>query len=332
MNKRERIQATLKGEAVDRPAVSFWRHFYKEETSAAGLAAAMLDFQEKYDWDFMKVNPRAEYHAEAWGNKYAYSGDDFTKHALKEGRIKNENDWKELAILPPDQGVLGEHLKALRLIADGLDSDVPFVMTIFTPLSIASRLVNGADRLMQWIVAAPDALHQGLEAITKTFANFSTACLAAGASGIFFATTDCARSDLLSPRQYDVFGRKYDLMILDAVRDAEFNILHVCKRNNLLYHLLDYPVHAVNWDATDQTNPGIGDIVGRTEKTIIGGVNHAEHLLANTPEMILNDARKAHHETGGKKWILGGGCTFSPLVKESNLMALRHAFAKSIDS
>ena len=57
MDKRARIEATLQGEVVDRPAVSFWRHFYKEETSAKGLADAMLGFQKKYDWDFMKVNP-----------------------------------------------------------------------------------------------------------------------------------------------------------------------------------------------------------------------------------------------------------------------------------
>ncbi len=79
MNKRERIMATLKGEDVDRPPVSFWRHFYKEETTHEGLAEAMLGFQGKYDWDFMKVNPRAEYHVEDWGNRYEYSGDDFIK-------------------------------------------------------------------------------------------------------------------------------------------------------------------------------------------------------------------------------------------------------------
>jgi uroporphyrinogen decarboxylase len=326
MNKRERIKATLAGAPVDRPAVSFWRHIYREETSAESLAAAMLGFQKKYDWDFMKVNPRAEYHAEAWGNLYAYSDNDYKKHEFKEACIEDKDDWTKLAILPPHQGVLGEHLEALRVIADDIDSDVIFVMTVFTPLSIALRLVNDAGKLVQWINEAPSQLHHGLEVIAETFANFSRACLDAGAGGVFFATTDCASSDLLSPEQYDVFGRTYDLMVLDAVSDAEFNILHVCKSNNLLHHLLDYPVHAVNWDATDQTNPTLRDIAKRTDKTIIGGVNHTKHLLAGSPKMILSDAHDACNETGGKKWMLGGGCTFSPQVSESNLMALRYAF------
>ena len=326
MNKRDRIKATLQGEAVDRPAVSFWRHFYKEETSAKGLADAMLGFQKKYDWDFMKVNPRAEYHAEVWGNTYIYSGNDYIKPTFKEGCIRDADDWKNLAILPPDQGVLGEHLAALKLIAKGLDKDVIFVMTIFTPLSIALRLVNGADTLIQYIREAPDALHQGLEAITKTFADFARACLDTGAGGIFFATTDCARKDFLSHEQYNAFGRKYDLTVLDAVKDADLNILHVCKSNNMLDYLMDYPVHAVNWDSTDETNLTIGEISMRTDKTVIGGVDHTTHLLASHPKMIIKDARNAYNNTGGKKWILGGGCTFSPQVSESNLMALRYVF------
>ena len=52
---------------MDRPPVSMWRHFYAEETAADTLAEAMLGFQREYDWDFMKVNPRASYHAEDWG-------------------------------------------------------------------------------------------------------------------------------------------------------------------------------------------------------------------------------------------------------------------------
>jgi uroporphyrinogen decarboxylase len=147
-----------------------------------------------------------------------------------------------------------------------------------------------------------------------------------GAGGIFFATTDCARKDFLSHEQYEAFGRKYDLAVLNAVQDADFNILHVCKSNNLLNHLLDYPVHAVNWDATDATNPTIAEIFTRTDKTLIGGVNHTTHLLAGHSETIIKDARDAYQETGGRKWILGGGCTFSPRVSESNLMALRYVF------
>src|SRR5579884_331006 len=67
MNKRERVDAALRGAAVDRAPISFWGHDYIKEWTAEGLAEAMLANYRTYDWDYMKVNPRASYHVEDWG-------------------------------------------------------------------------------------------------------------------------------------------------------------------------------------------------------------------------------------------------------------------------
>lgn len=67
MTRWERLRAALKGQDVDRVPVSMWRHFFAKETSAESLAEAMIGFQSRFDWDFMKVNPRASYHVEDWG-------------------------------------------------------------------------------------------------------------------------------------------------------------------------------------------------------------------------------------------------------------------------
>ena len=57
MSHRERVMAALRDEEVDRPPVSMWRHFFDDEVTAEGMAQAMLAFQQRFDWDFMKVNP-----------------------------------------------------------------------------------------------------------------------------------------------------------------------------------------------------------------------------------------------------------------------------------
>ena len=107
MDHRERVLATLRGEEVDRPPISMWRHFFPQETSSEGLAEAMLGFQRRYDWDFMKVNPRASYHAEDFGLR----------------PVLEPDDWLKLEVLDPEQGVLGEHLQALDAISLGLNGD-----------------------------------------------------------------------------------------------------------------------------------------------------------------------------------------------------------------
>jgi uroporphyrinogen decarboxylase len=64
VNKIERVQAALRGEAVDRVPVSFWGHTFDREDSASALAQSTLAFNHTYDWDFIKVQARASYHGE----------------------------------------------------------------------------------------------------------------------------------------------------------------------------------------------------------------------------------------------------------------------------
>ena len=102
----------------------------------------MLDFQRTYDWDFMKVNPRACYHVEPWGCRFRYSGQAHIEPKLIEVAIKTPDDWRRIKPLAPTIGAFGEQLQALRLIKEGLGGEVPFVETIFTPLSVAGRLIG----------------------------------------------------------------------------------------------------------------------------------------------------------------------------------------------
>src|SRR5256712_13809919 len=71
MTKPERVLAALHGDAVDHVPVSAWWHDFAREWSAADLAETTLEAYRKYDWDFIKVNPRASYFGEAFGANYA---------------------------------------------------------------------------------------------------------------------------------------------------------------------------------------------------------------------------------------------------------------------
>src|SRR5687767_8456639 len=70
MTKTERVYAALQGEEVDRVPVSAWWHDFAREWSAEDLAETTLGQYRQYDWDFIKVNPRASYFGEAFGAKY----------------------------------------------------------------------------------------------------------------------------------------------------------------------------------------------------------------------------------------------------------------------
>lgn len=293
-----------------------------------GLVDAMLGFQRQYDWDFMKVNPRAYYHVEDWGVRTKLSQDDIVEPELADWPIRKSADLASVRPLEINKGVLGQHLKALSMIAEGLGGKVPFMMTVFTPLTIAGRLAGSEGAMMEHIQENPDLVHQALEAITDTFARFAREALSIGASGIFFATTTWGTYDRMTDEEYAEFGRPYDIRVLEAVQDAEFNVLHVCKSHNMLASLADYPVAAFNWDAQDDTNANLDQGCKITGKAVIGGMAHKTRLADGSPDIVKRDVDAISQMMGGTGWMLGPGCTVAPYAPQVNLEALRSAFER----
>jgi uroporphyrinogen decarboxylase len=223
-------------------------------------------------------------------------------------------------------GALGEHLGALDHIAKELGGELPLLMTVFTPLSVAAQLAGSSQALQGFIAEHPASVHHALEAITQTFAEFAAECLKAGADGLFFATNGWATYDGLTDEEYAEFGRPYDLRLLEAVPDAEFHVLHVCGSNNMLSDLADYPVAAFNWDTQDDTNIWLLEGLKTTGRTVIGGVPQRGVLLEGSPEEVAEEARWTLSAMAGTRWMLGPGCTISPESPEANIRALRDSY------
>ena len=228
--------------------------------------------------------------------------------------------------LDPRKGVLGEHLHALQLIAQGLKGEVPFVMTVFTPLAIAARLVESDEAMVQHLHENPKEVLGALEIITQTFCSFVTECLSVGADGIFFATTHWASHNLLTDKEYQEFGRPYDLRVLDVAKDATFNILHVCQSQNMLRTLADYPVHALNWDTRDNTNPSLQEARTFTTLPLVGGVGR-QTLLNGQPGDVVAEVRDALAQTEGRGLLLSPGCSISTRCPQANIHSLHEALS-----
>lgn len=321
MNQRERVHAALRGDDVDRPPYGFWGHDFVREWSAEGLAAAMVESVRAYDYDYLKVNPRATYFDEAWGGRHRPSGDPNVHPDNLAWPLHEAPDLAKVAPADPRAGAFGEQLEALRLIGRELAGEVPFVQTVFSPLSVVGRMANGREPVQRWMREAPDALHRALAAVTETLSAYARACLDAGADGIFYATTEWATTDVLTEQQYDTFGRAYDLRVLKAVEGAPFNVLHVCRPNNMLARLLDYPVAAFNWAMHAPGNLSLEDVAAKTDRALIGGVDERHALLQGAPDDVRAQVREAMRQTGGRRFLLGPGCSIDPRTPPDNLRA-----------
>jgi uroporphyrinogen decarboxylase len=325
-NHRERLELILAGEKPDRFAASFWRHYFHLENNAVGTAEAMLGFQREFDWDFMKINPRADYHVQDWGLKLEYSRSELEKHKKLSFPIQTPEDWRKIEPLPCTAPTLAEHLKVVSLIRRGAGKELPLLMTVFTPLSLAGRMVPSHQMLIDHLHTAPDLVKSALRAITETYVKYASELRNAGADGLFYATTHWASEDKLSWDEYTTVGVPYDQAVIEATGDDAMNLLHVCAGNNYLKQLavLDYRSVMYNWDSSDPTNLPIDLAFEHLPgKTVVGGVDDKGWLMHSTPKEIAFkiDEMKATHDAS--RLILGPDCAIAPETPVENLKAIR---------
>ena len=325
---RERLQMIIAGERPDRFTASFWRHFFHREHYAEGTAEAMLSFQKEFDWDFMKINPRADYHVEGWGLTQVWSHNEYRKHLKSNFPVAAARDWLKVNPLPISAPVLAEHLKVVSMIRRKSDRELPILMTVFTPLAIAGRMVEERETLVDHLRKAPDLVETGLRAITDTFKHFVAELRNAGADGLFFATTQWASSDTITWDEYQRFGLPYDLEIIKAAEGDALNILHVCNSNNYLGRLaeLDYDSRLINWDASDPTNLPLDKAAAiMRDKILVGGVDHNGWLLHSEPDEIRYKIDELKEKYEPNRLVIGPGCSIPPEVPFANLHAIRES-------
>ena len=186
MTHWERIEAALKGDAVDRPPVSLWRHWPGEDDTAEGLAAATVRWQGAYDFDLVKFMPTGTFSVEDWGAVTTYTHNLVGTRTITAHGLTAEKDWPRLEALDVTKGSLGRQNEALRLTAEALADSVPILQTVFSPLTTARKLAG--DRVFTHMRRHPDILKEGLKIIAETTARFALAALACGACGVFLAS------------------------------------------------------------------------------------------------------------------------------------------------
>ncbi len=320
MTKKERIRAALAGQEVDRVPAAFWGHDFLREWSPETLAAYTVERYRRYDDDLIKLNPRATYYYEAWGNRYDRPDTQRQPRMLSHA-VRSAAELAALPEVDPRSGPFGEQLEALRLVVREVGAEVDVLQTVFNPISVAGRLMGpDLNALKAAAREDPAAVHTGLATIARVLARYAAACIETGAAGIFFATVDWGTADAAGEDFYREFGRPYDLQVLHAARGAPVNVLHVCRSHNLLRLLTDYPVAVFNWDVHGEGNPSLAEGLRLTGRAVMGGIDQRAIATA-PPEAVAAQARDALRQTGGRHFILTGGCAVPPETPEANLRA-----------
>lgn len=334
MNRRERVEAAILGRPVDHVPVSIWCHFSEHDQDPVRLAEITADTAVKYDYDFVKMMPFGLYSVADLGAEISCFGKRGMPPLVKRAGISEPSDYAKIERLDVTEGVYGLQLEFTERLARLLPPDMPYIQTIFSPLTTLHKLAG--DRVLRDMKTHTGKVRQALEVITEITLDFVEENIRRGVSGFFFATQE-ARKTMLSLEDFRTFAEPYDLAVQDSyARRTWFNVVHL--------HSLDvyfeevaakYSSNVLNWH-DQHTFPSLGEARGITGKALLAGIAAAETVvdgkkvrdditLTGTPETITAAVRKAIASVDGKGLLIGPGCVVDQYAKEENLMAVRRA-------
>jgi uroporphyrinogen decarboxylase len=325
MNHRERLTHCLSGSNIDRPPVALWRHFPVEDQDPFLLAKAIVNFQQTYDFDLVKITPASSFCLLDWGVHDEWRGNPEGSREIVDFPIKQPEDWLKLKPLNSQDNHLSAQLECIRQIRSELPKTTPTIQTVFNPLSQAKNLV-GKNNLPLHIRLYPDEVKYALQVITETTINFLKSLSALNLDGVFYAVQH-AQAGLLSKAEFREFSRTYDLAILEYFNNYWLNLLHIHGENIYFTDLADYPCQVFNWH-DQQTPPSLEVAKAAFPGVVCGGLRQWETLVNGTPEMVHSEAVAAIKSTDAKRFILGTGCVLPITAPHSNIMAVRESVVK----
>jgi uroporphyrinogen decarboxylase len=325
MTHWERLKAAMAGQAVDRVPVSLWRHFPVIDIDPVKLAEATIRWQRSYDFDMLKYTPDGTFGVEDWGAVSAYlDSQGGFRQVVKPGLTAAEA-WPRLPRLSPKEGRLGREIQAITQVADAFRGEVPMLITLFNPMTLAFKLAG--DRIFADMRRRPDLFEAGLATIAQTTIDFARAGLRAGAHGVFFST-QVASYRMLSEDEHRTFGVRYDRMVLDALAgESQFTMLHLHGNDLMFDQLLDYPANMVNWHDR-HSELDLTGAKARFAGLLAGGLDHEGTLMKGPVEAIKAEVRDAIEQTGGRRLMISPGCVGQVPTPDSHYRAVMDAVAE----
>lgn len=316
ISHRQRIETLLSGSEVDQTPVAFWRHFPVDDQDPERLAAATIHFQDTFGMDIIKVSPSSSFCLKDWGIQDEWIGNTEGTRDYKPSHIKTSSDIRDLPILDPRKGFLGNQLKTLSKLSEYYYPHTPLIQTVFSPLAQLKNLL-GKDYLITAIRNDPKSVKVGLETITKSINRFLQACAKLNIDGIFFAVQH-ASSDLLSKEEFIEFGKSFDEKLFQNFQDFWVNILHIHGKNIYFDFVSDYPLDIINWHDRD-TYPNLKTAANLTSKIFCGGLNRISTMVRGNENVIKREIDDAVAQTAKMNLILGTGCVLPIITPYGNI-------------
>jgi MtaA/CmuA family methyltransferase len=348
MTPKERIQATIRGQSYDRPAVTpifmswaagfigrTYRDYYLDGDV---LAEAQLAVMKAFNLDQVSAISDPWREASAYGMEF-----DYPEHGVGRPRsvlIRSPQDVarvRPFAIEEADRPA--QRIESVRKMAKAVGRTHSVLGWVEGPLAVYADL-RGVESMFLDLIDNPQMYLTAAEIIIDNQIRFARAQVAAGADMV--GVGDSVAS-LISPPMYQRFVLPFEKRLFDAIHEAGAAVkLHVCGDiSNSIHFMAETGCDIIDADwmvALDKARAAV-DAAYRVEGvppsnrgqdardtaagqgiTLAGNFDPSAVLLQGTPQEVADAARK-NIEMGGRRFILQPGCEVPPGTPEPNIRA-----------
>jgi len=316
MDKFDLIKKVFKAEPTEKVPYAVWKHFPEFDKTSEGLFKAQMDFQNKFDSDIMKISISGRAFASDFGAEIGgYDSISGSRVGLKYP-IETIEDWWNIKEIDINKGEFGKQITAMKLIHREVEGKIPTMMTVFSPLMVASEIdQNVVSNYRQ----DPQLVGEQFKTIISAMTEFTSASLDAGADGIFLATQHF-NNRLTDKERMELEFKPMESLINKTIKKQNFAVLHLHGDNPDYKFASKLPIDAINWH-DQQTSPSLSEARKIFKGGLLGGLNAESWKGITNPNDISPLITSAYKSFEGSGLMIAPGCVFPQFVNDSLIEA-----------
>jgi MtaA/CmuA family methyltransferase len=325
MTPKERIHATIRGEEIDRPAVTpifmawaahfigrSYRDYYLDGDV---LVESQLAVTEAFKLDQISAISDPWRESSAYGMEFDYpeNGVGKPKQPLLQGP-QDKTRIRPFALEAEDRPK--QRVDSVRRMAAAVGGTHSVLGWVEGPLALYADL-RGVENMFMDLIDHPSMYLDVVDTLIGNQIRFARAQVEAGADMIGMGD---AVASLVSPSMFQTFVLPYERQLIDAIHEAGAAVkLHICgdiSNNIALMAQTGADIIDADWMVPlDRARKAVGPSV-----TLCGNFDPTAILLQGTPREVADAARKCL-DTAGRPFILQPGCEVPPGTPEENIRA-----------
>ncbi|MFX1374499.1 MAG: uroporphyrinogen decarboxylase family protein [Promethearchaeota archaeon] len=311
MDKFELIKKVFKAEPTERVPYAIWKHFPEFDKTPEGLLKAQMDFQKKFDSDIMKISISGRAFASDFGAELGgYDLVSGSRICIKYP-IEKIEDWQNIKSIDIESGEFGNQIRAMKLLHQEVDGKVPTMMTIFSPLMVASQI---DPNIIMHYRKDPQLIKEYFKIIISAMIDFTKASLDTGADGVFLATQHF-NNKLTNEERLQLAYTPMKILIKKAIKKSNFLVLHLHGDNPDFKLATNLPIDAINWH-DQQTPPSLSEARQIFKGGLLGGLNAESWKDISDPAEVQSMISSVYTNFKGLGLIIAPGCVIPQFVSD----------------